>query len=431
MANLFQQYLTPPKSVMEFQAEYDQADARKQSLRQNALSLAVGQQQMEDGQRAREGENHLSRLMGAGGTPDQIAANLAQAGYGKQALAYTKQQQDLAKGKADATHVDAQTGKLKSETSKIDYEQREAKRQKAITDIAAFTDPQQAMTSLQLHIEAGDVDPQQGQMIMQTIPKNPADFPKWQVGMLQRIMSAKDSAGQIAPDANAQLQANTSVRTNAATNARVAADAAAGRQQSDRHFNARENREKAAPRGQVIQTDQGVMLVDPRTGQAQPVTANGEALQPKLRQLPAAVQKGIGENTAALRKVESALSELAAYPEAFGVKNYLGDTVRQRTDPKGIKARALTADIGSLKIHDRSGAAVTASETPRLKPFIPSTTDDPAAIKQKLELFRDEYKAIQDDLVSMYSREQGYRAGGGPAPAAPGAKPTLGQIFGE
>jgi hypothetical protein len=190
--------------------------------------------------------------------------------------------------------------------------------------------------------------------------------------------------------------------------------------------------DRAQPKGQVVQTDQGVMLVDPRTGKAQPVTANGEALQPKLRQLPAAVQKSISENSASLRKVDTALAELDKYPDAFGLKNYLGDTIRQRSDPQGVTARAFTADIGSMIIHDRSGAAVTASETPRLKPFIPATTDDPATIKKKLTRFRDEYKAIQEDMVSMYSRDQGYRQPGA-APTAPvaGGKPTLGQIFGE
>jgi len=225
--NIFQQYLTKPKSVLEYAAEMDQADARRQSLRQNALELAAGQQKLGDYQREREGENQLSRLLSAGGTPDQVAAGLAQAGYGKQALAYTKQQQELANSKATAGHLDAQSGKLKSETGKLDFEQRESKRQKAITDIAAFTDAQQAATSLQLHIAAGDIDPAQGQMIMQSIPQNPADFPKWQIGMLQRIMAAKDSAAQIAPDAGQVLAAKTQIDTNAATNATSRANNAA------------------------------------------------------------------------------------------------------------------------------------------------------------------------------------------------------------
>lgn len=216
--NLFQQYLRPPKSVMEYTAEYDAADARKQALRQNALELAAGQQKQDDYTRERGADNALSRLVSSGQTPDQVAVGLAQAGYGKHALAYTKQQQDLANAKATNEHLSAQTGKLTVETGDLAYKQREEKRQKSIQDIAAFTDPQQALASLALHEQAGDIAPEQAALVRQTIPQNPADFPKWQVGMLQRIMSAKDAAGQIAPDAN-----------NVATNARIKSEGDANR----------------------------------------------------------------------------------------------------------------------------------------------------------------------------------------------------------
>lgn len=172
----------------------------------------------------------------------------------------------------------------------------------------------------------------------------------------------------------------------------------------------RETREATMPRGQVIQSEQGTMLVDPRTGTAQPVMANGEPLQPKLKDLPAPIQKAYLENGSALGKIDRALAAVDEYPDAFGSKNMLGDAIRQRTDPKGITGRALIADIGSLKIHDRSGAAVTAAETPRLKPFIPNVNDHPETIKKKLALFQQEYKAIQDDIGATYTREQGYKS---------------------
>jgi hypothetical protein len=210
--------------------------------------------------------------------------------------------------------------------------------------------------------------------------------------------------------------------TQSADSRASAASAAAGRAQSERaslRADARSRESNVAPKGQVVQTDQGVMLVDPRTGTARPVTAGGEALQPKMKSLPAPIQKALLENDAALRKVDSALTELKAYPEGVGLKNYMGDIVRQRTDPKGVRVRALIADIGSLKIHDRSGAAVTASETPRLKPFIPASTDDDATIEKKLGLFKEEYNQIQDDIAATYTREQGYRA---PAPRKPAGK---------
>jgi len=132
------------------------------------------------------------------------------------------------------------------------------------------------------------------------------------------------------------------------------------------------------------------------------------------RVVPAPIVKAYTENSTALRKIDRALEEVTNYPQAFGLQNMRGDAISQRVDPKGTTARALIADIGSLKIHDRSGAAVTAAETPRLLPFIPNVNDNAATIKKKLTLFKNEYAAIQNDIGSMYNSEQGYKPLPGP-----------------
>lgn len=155
---------------------------------------------------------------------------------------------------------------------------------------------------------------------------------------------------------------------------------------------------------------------DPTTGKAKLGTreeAHGNAPAVKEtanRVIPANIAKAYTENSTALRKIDLALAEVDKYPSAFGLQNMRGDAISQRMDPKGVTARAIIADIGSLKIHDRSGAAVTAAETPRLLPFIPSVNDKPETIRKKLALFRKEYASIQNDIGSMYSADQGYRA---------------------
>ena len=128
-----------------------------------------------------------------------------------------------------------------------------------------------------------------------------------------------------------------------------------------------------------------------------------------LKAAPAPIAKAYAENLTALRKIDTAESEVDKYPQAFGLQNIRGDAISQRVDPGGVTARAIVSDIGSLKIHDRSGAAVTAAETPRLMPFIPNVNDNAATIKKKLALFRKEYAAIQKDIESMYSTKQGYK----------------------
>lgn len=145
------------------------------------------------------------------------------------------------------------------------------------------------------------------------------------------------------------------------------------------------------------------------------------------RPVPPAVAKGVIENNASIGKIDRALAALEARPESFGGWNYVGDTIRQRTDSDGVDARAKVADIGSLIIHDRSGAAVSASEFPRLAPFIPRATDTPKTVKTKLENLKANIQAMQDETQSIYSEEAGYKPMGTPAAqaaAAPQSVPT-------
>jgi hypothetical protein len=133
---------------------------------------------------------------------------------------------------------------------------------------------------------------------------------------------------------------------------------------------------------------------------------------------PATVAKGMQENLTAIKKIDSALSALDE-PQAKGSVGGVGGTVGawmpggseflNWVDKDGAKVRALIADIGSLKIHDRSGAAVTAAETPRLKPFVPSVGDSPDVIRTKLNNFRVEYEGMLRDSLEFYSEQNGFK----------------------
>jgi hypothetical protein len=137
----------------------------------------------------------------------------------------------------------------------------------------------------------------------------------------------------------------------------------------------------------------------------------------ELKPPPAPVSKALLENNQNLRKARDALTliqggkvgALQGDPNATGLKGFAPDFVLQRMDPAGIDTRAAIADLGSMIIHDRSGAAVTASEYPRLIPFIPRDKDEPPVVEKKLQRFVQEYEAIQKDYADMYSEDQGYR----------------------
>jgi hypothetical protein len=159
----------------------------------------------------------------------------------------------------------------------------------------------------------------------------------------------------------------------------------------------------------------------------------------ELKPPPAPVSKALLENNQNLRKARDALTliqggkvgALQGDPNATGLKGFAPDFVLQRMDPAGIDTRAAIADLGSMIIHDRSGAAVTASEYPRLVPFIPRDKDEPPVVEKKLQRFVQEYEAIQKDYADMYSEDQGYRLpksltggrGNDIPPAPPGVDP--------
>jgi hypothetical protein len=140
----------------------------------------------------------------------------------------------------------------------------------------------------------------------------------------------------------------------------------------------------------------------------------------KLRNIPAAISTAITSNKQSLAALDAAIAlhegkdvtrgdnTMVGDKEATGWKGLIPPIMLNRIDPKGTDARAQTADIGSLIIHDRSGAAVTASETPRLMPFIPTATDDNPTILKKLKRLRSEAQLEDELLNNQYNKDSGY-----------------------
>jgi hypothetical protein len=183
---------------------------------------------------------------------------------------------------------------------------------------------------------------------------------------------------------------------------------------------ARENMQWQRENGssQIIQTDQGPVVVNTRSGQATPVTGpTGQTYGRPLSPIPSQASTAIITNQQNLAKINDALNllegkdvgKLKGDKEATGWKGYLPQAALNRADPSGIDARAMIADLGSLIIHDRSGAAVTAAESPRLMPFIPLITDSKETAVKKLLRFKQLYEAEQQGLQDIYSSANGYK----------------------
>lgn len=436
--SIYQALLRPAKSVAEY-------DNEALTLQQNRLALQMAQSTIADKSRAVEDGNRLRQAVSGFGSDTKENYNaLLKAGQLKAAQDYQKTNADAAESEAKASKskVDLIDAKLKQsreylatvKTPEQYIAWHEANHRDPILgpELAARgVTAEQARASIMEAIQQPGGLEQLLQRSALGIEKftemNKPTLTTRDLGGTSQVLSTPGLGG--APTvlrSDTKTQSPDSVASNATSRANNAASVSA----TMRGQNMTDARTREATRGQIIQTDAGPMLANPLTGTARPVMGpDGAPIQAKLKPLPAPVQKAMMENDAALKKVNRALAEVAAYPEALGASNYLGDTVRQRTDPKGIAARALVADIGSLKIHDRSGAAVTAAEAPRLKPFIPAATDDSETVKKKLQMFKEEYESIQSDIQANYSQDQGYRLPGNkvapsrvePAPVA--AKP--------
>lgn len=126
----------------------------------------------------------------------------------------------------------------------------------------------------------------------------------------------------------------------------------------------------------------------------------------------AATRTKLAEGAGQLDAIKQARDAIVAYPAAVGLKRgasllpgmgKIGSVVNQHTDPKGNEARQHLANIASLKIHDRSGAAVSVSEFPRLAPFVPQEYDTPEKVLANLDAMERELrvvlKALQDGAL--------------------------------
>jgi len=166
--------------------------------------------------------------------------------------------------------------------------------------------------------------------------------------------------------------------------------------------------------GQVVETANGPMIVNTRTGDAQPIMAGGQPIAPKLTAEQSKDITGINQQRSV---VDSALNLVEKTPSAFSFGRGaagalpLGETLAGRTEkPDETKARAAVFNIVSKVINERAGAAQSVQELKRLNAFLPSEYDNAKQIKNKFDGFK-EY---------LNEQEKGTRV-------SPSAKPELPQ----
>jgi hypothetical protein len=355
-------------------------------------------------------QNQLNEYLKSGADLSSAEGRRGLINYGKTGLGYAKL----------LNEQDTSAANLKKTNLEVDEKKLGIMRERS-KDLLQNTSNENFIAHTQENVRDGLITPEQGQRAIQNYTIIP---PNQRVAFINQNLARAEKVYEM----------NT-----------VSANQKASLAQAERHHADVQNRP------QYMQTDAGLVALPNvlKPGQAPtgvPVMgANGENLGKPLKEIPATVNKAIIENDISLNKANRALDLLqgkdVTTPKGDVIKGSADATgfwkgltpqvILNNWDPGGVSTRAFVADIGSLKVHDRSGAAVTASETPRLKPFIPSIYDSPENAATKLINFKAEYEDIQRGLTETYSREQGYR----PSPVLSGKnsgggnKPSLDSIF--
>lgn len=140
--------------------------------------------------------------------------------------------------------------------------------------------------------------------------------------------------------------------------------------------------------------------------------AKKDAAADKISHLPAAQTTAYIGNKNSIDSIDRAIEGVTKNPGAVGLKGFLPNAIlaRQGTEAEKL-TRADISNIGSLKIHDRSGATVTAAESPRLMPFIPTINDPPEAVATKLRGLKREAERNNLTIEEFAEQNKYHRPG--------------------
>lgn len=192
-ANLFQAYLQPPKSVVEYQNEYENADALRN---RNALQSLTLQQQTDATQQSMQERNALRRIASmAGGDRGALVTGLRNSGM----PGLMTQADSLEQSGAKLAESQSTAAKNTADAGKTTFETRRAKADQAVKDILALQSPDHAVQSIQQHLQAGDIDQVKAQQLLQSLPQDPSQFGAWQLKMARGILAAKDQIEMVQP----------------------------------------------------------------------------------------------------------------------------------------------------------------------------------------------------------------------------------------
>jgi len=205
--------------------------AQMQQLQSGQNQNRLAELMFSEKQRESAGDNELAKLLAAGKTPQDVAAGLAGAGYGRQSMAYTKAQQDAAKQRAEIDKDTATSKKTALEAANLALTQH----RDMLNTINDPNSAKQWITAAYQNPDTKAIFEKMGplEVALQRFDQGvttPEAFAKWKQ---QASLNAQELVKYTTPDANAVLSANTSTENNKRTVGASYANAAAVRATAD------------------------------------------------------------------------------------------------------------------------------------------------------------------------------------------------------
>lgn len=157
-------------------------------------------------------------------------------------------------------------------------------------------------------------------------------------------------------------------------------------------------------------------------GQNELTRAAAEKLQSLKNQgvkVPVSVQNDFRKSVYTTQMISNMTDMLKAHPDQVGVLFMSPEQITSRTNPDGVKMRALINNMGSQIMHDRSGAAVTVEEFARQRGWYPSVGDNAQTIIAKLSALSEGMQQEQNIILQMYQGAPQFQAFANNPAAAP------------
>lgn len=280
MANvsIYSQFLQPQRSIQDYMGEYDAQDMRKEQLgamrSQNQLQALAMRQKMDADTQATQDRNVLQTLATTAKTPEEMISGLRKSGRSSlmdRADAIEKAMLERGKTESETKKNQAQTTKAQVESEKEQLATAMNRSQAILQAVSSARDQTSYMQAVQSLAQQGiDVS----QIPQQFNPQYVQQAGQQALSMSQRLEQVWKQKGF---DLDVQKFGEQS-RHNKASEGLTAR----GQNMADSRAKQGLDLQREAGRTQIVETADGVMLVDKGTGQARPAMAGGAPLPGKL-----------------------------------------------------------------------------------------------------------------------------------------------------